>query len=172
MPQTLSENPEELVRQLLTDEWIPSNTEGYDPTTTDTTASDFLPISTDWNTGDIYPIITVTNNDPTVPGGGETNVTGKQGDGSGNNQRRLETMQLTVQASGDTDYLNDVTAHQICETLYNEAFRVLWDNQSAPNDDDIWNYFVTPATHTVEKSDTSSFHQYVGSVTIHWQREP
>lgn len=174
MPQTLSDNPEEKVRQLLTDGWDPDNTEGYDPTETDPDADEFLPISTDWKSGDTYPIVTVTGNDPTVPGGGDTNITGKQGDGSGNNQRRLETMQLTVQASGDSEYINDLGAHEVVELLYNEAFRVVWDNQNAPDDSEVWNYFVSPATHTGpdNSDDSTSFHQYAGDVILHWNRTP
>ena len=188
MPQTLPQNPEQIVRDLLTDEWSPTTTAGFDPTTTDPTSDSFLPITTDWNTGDTYPIISITNNDPTVPGGGETNITGIQGDGSGPNQRRLETMQVTVQASGDTSYptsgwgelswnalgwgSNSLDAHNVCDLLYSEVERIIMANYNAPDDPAVWNYFITPPTHTINKSDTNSFHQYAGSVTLHWQREP
>lgn len=172
MPTQLSENPEEKVRQLLTDEWDNTNTAGYDPTITDPTNSNFLPISTNWNSGDIYPIITVTNNDPTVPGGGETGFQSVQGDGSGPNQQRFENMLVTIQAAEDTEYNSSLTAHEVCQTLSAEIDRIIIDNVNAPTDSDVCNYFPAPFTHTIAGDSTPRTHQYQATITLNWIRTP
>lgn len=174
MPTTLSENPEEIVRQLLVDEWGVSSvpTGGYDASQTDPTATDFLPITTNWaGFGDTYPIISVTNNDPTVPGGGQTGITGIQGNGSGPNQHRLETMVITVMAERGTDYQGE-DAHTIVNTLYDHVHQIVWGNIHAPNHSDVHGFYVTPGTHTTGSDDSTTTEQYSGSVTLDWLKTP
>ncbi len=175
-PKTLSETPEEIVRQLITDEWgtpdVPTG--GYDATQTDPDATDFLPVTTNWaGFGNTYPVISLTNNDPTVPGGGDTNVTGVQGDGSGPNQRRFETMTMTVMASerDDGDYQGE-DAHSIVKILYDHAFQVVWNNQHAPNHSEINGFYPTPGTHTTPSDDSTTAEQYSGAVTVDWLKTP
>lgn len=177
MPKTLSEPPAETVQQLITDNWgTPTvSTGGYNANQTDSTAVDFLPVTTNWaGWGDVYPIISLTNTDPTVPGGGDTNVTGIQGNGSGSNQRRLETMVMTVQAErlDDGDYQGE-DAHSIVKTLYDHAFQIVWNNQHAPNHSEIDGFYVTPGTHTTpDSSDSTTTEQYSGNVTVDWLKTP
>jgi len=175
-PKTLSESPEETVRQLLTDQWgTPSVDDGgYDPTQTDTTASDFLVITTDWSGwGDTWPIISLTNTDPTVPGGGDTQVTGIQGNGSGPNQRRLETMTMTVMASQtDTGDYQGESAEDIVRILYEHAFQIIWNNQHASDFPEINRFSVTPGAHTTNGPDSSQTEQYSGNVTVDWLKTP
>jgi len=176
MSQFLEKNPEYLVAEYLEDNWgsvSPSNA-GYTGLfdSNDTLTDDEFPISTSWNAGDRYPLLTITNNDPNVPGGGNTNITGLQGDGSGPNQERLETMLMTVQASEDVDYNNDLLAHDLIEILYNHASQIITEYVDGEIDD-VWDLYYTPATHSpVESNSTVPTHQYQGSVTVHWQKEP
>jgi len=176
MSQFLEKNPEYLVAEYLEDNWgsvSPSNA-GYTGLfdSDDPLEADEFPISTSWNAGDRYPILTITNNDPNVPGGGNTNITGLQGDGSGPNQERLETMLMTVQASEDVDYNNDLLAHDLIEILYNHASQIITEYVDGEIDD-VWDLYYTPATHSpVESNSTVPTHQYQGSVTVHWQKEP
>jgi len=86
MPKTLSKNPDQTVVDLLVNNWGNPSVDdgGYVANPSDPTASDALVITTNWaGFGDTFPVISLTNTDPTVPGGGDTQVTGIQGDGSG-----------------------------------------------------------------------------------------
>jgi len=176
MVQFLDDNPEYIICNLLDDNWgtVAPTDAGYTGVfnANDPLGANDFPISTSWNAGDSYPILTITNNDPTVPGGGNTNVTGLQGDGSGQNQRRLETMLMTVQAAEGDDYNNNLEAHELVEVLYNHAFQILFEVTSADYNG-IWDVYVTPGTHSpVETDSTAPTHQYQGNVTIDWNKEP
>jgi hypothetical protein len=176
VPQFLDQNPEFILCDVLEDNWgtVNPSPEGYTAVFNSDSAlgSNEFPLTTSWNAGDSYPIVSVTNNDPTVPGGGETNVTSIQGDGSGNNQRRLENVLVTVQAAEDSDYNNGVEAHQLVETLYNHAFQIAWEADEATYPG-VWGFHPEPGTHSpVESSNTNPTHQYQGTFTIGWNKTP
>lgn len=176
MPQFLDQNPEFIICEVLESNWgtvDPSNA-GYTAVfnSDSSLGGNEFPLTTSWNAGDSYPIVSITNNDPTVPGGGDTNVTGVQGNGSGQNQRRLENMLLTVQAAEDTDYNNNLEAHELIEVLYNHAFQILYEADSSTYDG-VLDFYVEPGTHSpVESSSTNPTHQYQGTVSLDWQKTP
>lgn len=174
-PKQLSETPAEIVRQLVVDNWgnpdVPNG--GFNANQTDPTADDFLPITTNWaGFGDTFPIISFTNTDPTVPGGGETGVSGIQGNGSGPNQRRLETLTVTVMAERGEDYPNGEDAHALVRTLYEHVFQIVWNNQHAENHPEVSRFNVQPGTHTSEGDDSTTVEQYSGEVTVDWLKTP
>lgn len=123
MVQKLSERCEELLRQFLTDNIRPAEIQGYDPNQSNSDASDFMPITTDWSDwGSTYPKIVVQeNNGPTIPGGGQTNYTGLQGDGSGVNQYAIHNITLSVQAKQDGDYLNSTEYDDLLHDIFEEC---------------------------------------------------
>jgi len=123
MPQKLSEPIEDQIREYVVNNIQPSEIQGYDPTQNDTTASDFILVTSDNdNYGDYYPLIFVSNNqDATVPGGGETNITSVQGDGSGNNQNAQYGVTIQCQAVENGPYLNNTAYDQLAFELYQEV---------------------------------------------------
>jgi len=133
MPSKLSDRPEELVRQFLTDNIRPGEIHNYDPQQTDTTATDFLPVTSDWSfRGDYYPIISVREDDgPTVPNSGNTNYNSVQGDGSGPNQFAVYPLTVSCQAVQEGAYLNGVSAEDLVQDLYAECKDRIQNNAGA-----------------------------------------
>jgi len=174
MPQKLTERPEETIRQYLVDTLDPADIEGYDPQQTDTTATDFLPISNSWSKwGDYYPFIYVAeDSDPTVVGGGETNATGLQGDGSGVNQYAIHTVTISVQVAEGGAYRNGVEYDDLAQTIYSEVHHELQKTETIG--DALWVGVPTPPTPTrnpgENDSDTLNWFQLSGTVpySVHY----
>jgi len=160
MPTQLSEPIEEKVRQYFVDNIRTGEIEGYDPTQTDESASDFLPITADWSMrGDYYPIISVRETDgPTIPNSGNTNFNGMQGDGSGPNQYYIQPVTVSAQAvqvpSGG-GYRNSTDAKKIVRELYDEAHHQIQTNIGAI-DSEIEFAGMTPPTTTRSTEETDS----------------
>jgi len=176
MPKTLSKNPDQTVVDLLVNNWGDPSVDdgGYVANPSDPTASDALVITTNWaGFGDTFPVISLTNTDPTVPGGGDTQVTGVQGDGSGANQRRLENITMTVMAEekDDGDYQGE-DADDLVRILYEHAFQIVWNNRNAPNHAEITGFYPSPGTNTTTGEDSTLTQQYSGSVTVDWTKTP
>lgn len=160
MPQKLSEPPEELLRQFLTDNIRPTEIEGYDPTQTDETASDFLPVTSSWNKfGDTYPIIFVgEQNGPTVPNSGETGFNGLQGDGSGPNIYNIKNVTVSCQAvelENSSAYRNGVSASALAYTLYQECLHQIQNNSETAISEAVF-VGMTPSTQTKNSEETDS----------------
>lgn len=160
MPSELSERPEELVRQYLTDSLRPAEIEGYDPNQTDTSQSDFLPITNDWSyRGDYYPIISVRETDgPSIPNAGNTNYNGVQGNGSGNNQYTIYPITVScqaVQVDGTSPYRNSTSAETLVFKLYNECHAQVQEADSSAITDAIF-IGMTPPTVTRSNEETDS----------------
>jgi len=157
MPQKLSEPIEDQVRKYVVDNADPSAMEGYDPTQTDTTASDYILVTSDnddW--GDYYPLIYVSETEsPTVVGGGQTNATGLQSDGSGTNQYSIYTVTLSVQAVENGPYLNSVAYDELVFTIYQEL-RSIFNAGRDEISDSLWVGSLTPPTQTRSSDETDS----------------
>lgn len=174
----LSERAEELLRQFLVDSLRSSEMQGYDPQQTDPTASDFLPVTNNWDDwGETYPIIVVQETDgPTVPGGGQTNVTGLQGDGSGVNQYTIFNITLSAQAVQGETYRNGVDAPDIAHDLFSECRKQCQLNTTGL-DETLWLGTPPPGTQTrsTEETDSGSTETWVqrqSTVPIGVQFEP
>lgn len=169
MPQKLSDRPEELLREFVTENIRSSEIEGYDPQQTDPTASDFLPIFNEWNhRGDHYPCIVITETDgPTVPNSGNTGYNGLQGDGSGPNQYNIKNITVSCQAAElDTEsaYLNGVEATELAFTLYQEVHHQIQNNATSAVSEAL-HTGLTPPTQTKNMEETDS-----GS-TLQWYQQ-
>ena len=172
MPAKLSQPVEDQVREYLVNNLRPSEIEGYDPTQSDTTAQDFILVTSDNdNYGDYYPLIYVSNNGGTsVIGGGETNVSSVQGDGSGNNQNAQYSLTIQCQAVENGPYLNDVAYDELAFTLYQEAKYQL--NQADKSDFDGVSYVGNATPAPVERSSdeqdnsTETWSMYAGTVPV------
>jgi len=164
MPSQLSERPEELVRQYLTDNIVPGNIEGYDPNQTDETASDFMPVTSSWNKwGDTYPIIFVGEEDsPTVPNSGNTGFNGIQGDGSGPNSYSIKNITVSCQAvelGNSSAYRNSVEADDLAYTLYQECHRLFQNNATTAISEALHSGLTPPdgiQTRNSEETDSGS----------------
>lgn len=172
MPQKLSEKVEDQLRKYLVNNIRPSEIEGYDPTQSDTTASDFILVTSDNdNYGDYYPLIFVSNNSGTsVPGGGETNVTSIQGDGSGHNQRARYTPEIQCQAVENGPYRNNTDYDDLAFTLYQEVKYQIKQATAADIADFSSIGELTPApidrSSDEQDSSTETWAQYAGTVPI------
>lgn len=179
MPSKLSERPEELVRQFLTDNLRSTEMQGYNPQQTDPTASDFLPVTSDWsNRGDHYPIIVVQENSgPSIPGSGTTNANGMQGDGSGVNQFAVHTVTVSCQAIEGKSYLNGVEAEDLVHTLYSEVHDRVQNNVTTAVGEALFTGVPTPPTQTrsTDEDDSGSTVTWIqaqGSVPVGVQYTP
>ena len=172
MPPKLSEPIEDQIRDYVVSEIDPTEIQGYDPTQSDTTASDFILVTSDNdNYGDYYPLIFVSNNeDGTVPGGGETNITSIQGDGSGNNQRAQYTVTIQCQAVENGPYLNDTDYDQLAFELFQEVkLRIKEADESDFNDfSSVGELTPSPIDRSSDEQDSSTetWVQYSGTVPI------
>ena len=172
MPQKLTQPIEDQVREYLVSALRPSEIEGYDPTQSDTTAQDFILVTSDNdNYGDYYPLIFVSNNESgAVPGGGDTNITGKQGSGTGNNQDAIYTVTIQCQAVENGPYLNNIAYDELAFELYQEVKYQLKQASEADFPDFEWVGEATPAP--VERSSdeqdnsTETWSQYAGTVPV------
>jgi hypothetical protein len=172
MPPKLTKPVEDQVREYLVSNLRSSEIEGYDPTQSDTTAQDFILVTSDNdNYGDYYPLIYVSNNAGTsVIGGGDTNVSSVQGDGSGNNQNAQYTVTLQCQAVENGPYLNGVAYDDLAFTLYQEVKYQI--NQATKADFDGVSYIGNATPSPVERSSdeqdssTETWAQYSGTVPI------
>jgi len=160
----LSERAEEKLRQFLVDNIRPAEVQGYDPQQTDPTASDFLPVSNDWSDyGDTYPIVVVQETEaPTVPGGGATNVTSVQGDGSGPNQLTVFNITLSAQAVQGESYRNGVSAADLVQDLFAECKKQCQLNTTALSET-VWLGMPPPGvqTRSTEETDSGSTETWV-----------
>jgi hypothetical protein len=172
MTQFLSQPPEYYASDFLEANWgsVQPSVGGLDVSWDD---SGDIPISTNWPAGDTYPIITLTNRDPTIPGGGTTNYTSVQGDGSGNNQERLENFLLTVHTdSAETYGTNDTRAEVYAWRLAEHIANIVEEYGDNP-DSDLWAvYFDAPEGTIPNQDSTEVTHQEQGTFTVHWNREP
>lgn len=179
MPQKLSEPLEDQIRKYIINNVTPSEIQGYDPTQSDTTASDFILVTSDNdNYGDYYPMIYVSeiDADKTIPGGGETNINGVQGDGSGGNQDTRQGVLISVQTVENGPYLNDTAYDQLAFEIYSEV-KVTFKNADESDFSDF--HFVgelTPPTVTrssdEQDSSTETWIQRRGTIPVGVQYTP
>jgi hypothetical protein len=170
--QKLTERVEDQIRKYLVDNLRPAEIEGYDPDQGDTTAQDFILITSDNDDyGDYYPLIYVGNNSgSSVIGGGDTNITSIQGDGSGNNQNAQYTVTIQCQAVQNGPYLNDTKYDELAFTLYQEVKYQI--NQADKSDFDGFSYVGNATPSPVERSSdeqdssTETWCQYSGTVPV------
>ena len=172
MPAKLTTPIEDQVREYLVQNLRPAEIEGYDPTQSDTTAQDFILVTSDNdNYGDYYPLIYISNNAGTsVIGGGETNVSSLQGDGTGNNQNAQYSLTIQCQAVENGPYLNDTPYDELAFTLFQEVKYQL--NQATKSDFDGFSYIgnITPApierSSDEQDSSTETWAQYAGTLPV------
>jgi len=123
----LPQPPDEIMRELIYENWEAKNVNGYDVTIADPSNSDFLPLTTDWYAfGDVYPSIALTNFNDTTLGGGETGYTGLQGSGDGANKQTNTTGLLTIQAEDEAVY-DGLDGQEMLRLLKNEIERIIGD---------------------------------------------
>lgn len=171
MPGKLSERLEEQLRDHLETTITPSAIHGYNPDQTwgvDSPPADALWIVTDWSDrGSVYPKIVVTEREgPQIPGGGSTNVNGKQGDGSGNNQYAVHNITLSCQAVEGESYLDDTPPDDLVQDLYSEVHSTLQDTRQSALEGVMWVGTPTPPTYTANQEETSA-----GSTITFWQSQ-
>jgi hypothetical protein len=138
MPNQLAKRRDEIIRDLLYDNWDDTAVSGYDPTL-DPDNSLFMPITTNWyRFGNQYPSITLSNFDTTVIGGGDTNWTGMNS-GGGLNQERNPVGQLTIRVEDrrEGDY-NGTDAQDLRKQLEDECDRIIGENGDASFNNEIW----------------------------------
>jgi len=172
MPQKLTDPIEDQVRKYLVDAIRPSEVEGLDPTIGDTTKQEFLLVTSDNdNYGDYYPVIFVGNNAGTsVIGGGDTNVSSIQGDGSGNNQNAQYTVSIQCQAVENGPYPNNTPYNEVAFQLYQEVKFQL--KQASKSDFNGVSYVgelpPSPNERSSEEQDnsTETWIQYSGAVPL------
>jgi hypothetical protein len=170
--QKLPEKVEDQVRKYLVDALRPAEIEGYDPTQGDTTAQDYILITSDNdNYGDYYPLIYVSNNaGASVIGGGDTNISSIQGDGSGNNQNAQYSVTIQCQAVENGPYLNDTKYDTLAFELFQEVKYQL--KQADKSDFDGFSYVGELTPSGVERSSdaqdnsTETWAQYSGTVPV------
>lgn len=183
MPSQLSERPEELIRQWLTDNIRPGNIQGYDPTLTDETDSAWMPVTSSWNKfGDTYPKIVVTeSNSPTVPNSGNTGFNGLQSDGSGPNAYTIPNITLSCQAvelEDSSAYLNGVAADDLAYQLYQECHDLLQNNVISAINEALYTSLTPPdgtQTRNSEETDSGSTLNWIqrqGQVQMGYINEP
>lgn len=172
MPQQLDDTPTQLVRDLLFDNWTASEANSYDVSIADPDDPNFLPLTTNWGPGEVWPIITVTNNSMSPLGGGTTGWTSIQGDGSGVNQDRQETMLLTIRAEGETDY-NGEDAEEIVDTLSSHCEDILQENAAGGGVPDAYSVnLLSSDTVAQEDGDAVTLWQYQSEVAFTWTSTP
>jgi len=169
MPQKLSEPLEDQIRKYIIQNVTPSAIQGYDPTQTDTTASDFILVTSDNDDYcDYYPLIWVSevDNGPTIPNSGNTNVNGKGPDG--NNQYAIKDVTVAVQAVQNGPYLNSTEYDQLVFEIYAEL-QSIFNNPDALSDA-IFTGELTPPTVTrsseQQDSSTETWIQRSGTVPV------
>lgn len=172
MPQKLTSPIEDQVRQYLVSALRPAEIEGYDPTQSDTTASDFILVTSDNdNYGDYYPLIFISNNaGASVIDGGETNISSIQGDGSGNNQNAQYSVTIQCQAVENGPYRNNTAYDDLAFALYQEVKYQI--NQAEASDFSDLSYVgnLTPApverSSNEQDNSTETFSQYAGTAPV------
>jgi len=146
--------------------------QGYDPQQTDQTATDFLPITNSWSKwGDYYPVIYVAEDSgPQIPGGGEMNANGIQGDGSGVNQYSVHNITISVQVAEGGAYRNSTEYADLAQDIYSEIKQTIQNNRFNLSDP-LQLGIPTPATPTRSPggedsngSDTLNWYQLTGTV--------
>lgn len=170
--QKLTERVEDQIRKYLCDALRPSEIQGYDPDQGDTTAQDYILITSDNDDyGDYYPLIYVGNNSgSSVIGGGDTNITSIQGDGSGNNQNAQYTVTIQCQAVQNGPYLNDTPYDELAFQLYQEVKYQL--KQADASDFTDFQYIGELPPSPIERSSdeqdgsTETWSQYAGAVPV------
>lgn len=170
MPSSLSERRDLKVRNLIYDNWNPSNTNGYDPSL-DTDKNLFVPVTTNWYAyGEHNPAITITNFNGNIIGGGESGWTGMQGDGSGVNQDRDETGRLTIHIEHDQMY-NGLGAREQAKLFRDEISGIVQRNASG--DGEVFNFSITPFESSPQNElDGVTVFQFQAEVGFDWQKTP
>jgi len=172
MVQKLTDRIEDQIRGYLVDNIRPAEIEGYDPTQSDTTASDFILVTSDNdNYGDYYPLIFISNNaGASVIGGGETNISSIQGDGSGNNQNAQYTVTIQCQAVENGPYLNGVSYDDLAFTLFQEVKFQIKQAQYSDFTDLTYIGELTPApverSSSEQDNSTQTWSQFAGTVPV------
>jgi len=185
MPTKLTDPVEEQVRQFITDNIRPAEIEGYDPTQTDPTADDHLPVSSDYSQwGDAYPAVFVREGDgaggPTVPNSGTTGYNGLQGDGSGVNQTAVYNVSVSVQAvkpaEDMTMYLNGVGAEELVFEIYQEIHQQVQQNAEDALSEALFVGLSPPTVvrdnETTDSGSTATWIQRSGTASVGVINEP
>lgn len=177
MPSKLSDRPEYKYKRFLDQNIRPAEIEGYNPQQTDQTATDFMPVTNSWSKfGDTYPLVFVgEQNGPSIPGGGNTNSNGIQGDGSGVNQYAIHDVTISVQVAEGGAYLGGIDYDDLAQAIYSEVHTITQDTTTALNET-LWIGTPTPPTPTrnpgEDNSDTLDWFQMQGSCPIGVQYTP
>lgn len=125
MPEQLSTQPDEQVRNLLVTDWVPANTQSYDPTLDPASDPNALPITFGNYVSDLPdPQVSLAVPQGEFNADGSTHWSGAQGDGSGLNQWREGFVLVQCWASAGTDY-NGVSARVVTKLLSDEVERVI-----------------------------------------------
>lgn len=178
MVSKLSELPEESIRQFLVDNLRPSEMEDYDPQQDNPTTDDALVVTNDqseWSSN--YPLVFVDGTDPTVPGGGETNYTAIQPDGSGPIQDVIANAIISVQATDDQTYgTGNVEARTIIHDIYQECHHQIQNNATTAITDAQY-ATITPPTLTKSTSEddagsTTTWKQLQGTASFRYRNTP
>lgn len=179
MPAKLSEPLEDQIRKYIVQNATPSEMRDYDPTQSDTTASDFIVVTSDNDDyGDYYPLIYVSevDNGPTIPDSGNTNINGVQGDGSGRNQYAIRDVTISVQAVQNGPYPNGVAYDQLVFEIYQEVKQTLKEASTSDFADFQWVGELTPATlnrsSDQQDNSTETWAQKTGNLPIGLQYTP
>lgn len=150
MTLRLPNRPEQVIRDLLVDNWNPSNTAGFDPTQAAPSADDFLPISTSvTNIGQHYPNLVVTFSNETSAGDTSYNYLTTDGPGQVRDGSVIVTARTEETGrpayTGDSDAFAELDAEAINQVLLDEVERIVIENANNPADTGM-SYLGTVAT--------------------------
>lgn len=157
MTVSLSDRPEQLIRDFLVDNWDPANTNGFDPTNEDPEDPEFLPISTSvTNVGQHYPNVVVSFGNETSAGNTSYNYLTSNGPGQVRDGSVIVTVRSEetsspsylghVDGSGTygfdygTNYggtTTKVDAERINELILQEVERIVLENAHPPPSTDL-----------------------------------
>lgn len=144
------------VRDLLREEWDNSNVPS---------ALEQSDIHTGWfNDGKGFPQVSVSSNEETPVGGGETGYTGIRGNGGGPIQQRQGTVLVTVWAGSREDYEFAGLEQKQANEMANEVERIMFN----PSVEHLHSATVTSRTRLVDDDETPSVHFVQMEITYNW----
>lgn len=133
MPSQLSDLVLTIIRNVLVDNWDPTQAAGYNPRLAQDDPNFLLIHTGSYGYHPRDPQIALPTFEESVLGGGATGYTGMRGDGTGLNQDRDGTVFIECWAEGETSY-NGEHPQDLVDLLAKEASRILQNHATGTTD--------------------------------------